>query len=116
VGGLTYVFSPSQTPALLALVTAVTTLPVGVALGWAILVAPSSITGAVERPEESVESRWLERASVGALMDGFAMIGLSAVAIAITEVEVAADVVLMALWVLLSVDLGVRYLVLRRTA
>lgn len=116
VGGLTYVFSPSQTPALLALVTAVTTLPVAVALGWAILVAPSSITGAVERPEESVESRWLERASVAALMDGFAMIGLSAGAIVITEVEVAADVVLMALWVLLSVDLGVRYLVLRRTA
>ena len=54
VGGLTYVFSPSQTPALLALVTAVTTLPVAVALGWAILVARSSITGAVERPEESV--------------------------------------------------------------
>ena len=44
------------------------------------------------------------------------LIGLSAGAIAITEVEVAADVVLMALWVLLSVDLGVRYLVLRRTA
>lgn len=116
VGGLTFTFSPSQTPGLLAVVTAAGVLPMGVALGWAILVDRSSITGAVERPEESVESRWLERASVGALMDGFATIGLSAGAIAITQVQVAAHVVLMALWVLLSVDLGVRYLVLRRTA
>lgn len=116
VGGLTFTFSPSPTPGMLAVVTAVTTLPVAVALGWAILVARSSITGAVERPEESVESRWLERASVGALMDGFAMIGLSAGAIAITQVQVSAHLVLMALWVLLSADLGLRYLILRRTA
>ena len=44
------------------------------------------------------------------------MIGLGAGAIVITGVEVAADVVLVVLWVLLSVDLGVRYLVARRTA
>lgn len=35
--------------------------------------------------------------------------------IAITRVDVAADLVLIGLWVLLSLDLGVRYLVLRRT-
>jgi hypothetical protein len=107
---------PSETPGLLAVVTGVTTLPVGAALGWAVLVDRTSITGAVERPEESVESRWLEQAAFGALFDGFAMIGLGAGAIAITGVEVAADVVLIALWVLLTVDVGVRYLVARRTA
>ena len=116
VGGLTFAFSPREAPGQLAMVAAVMTLPVGVALGWTILVARSSIVGAVERPEESVESRWLERASIGALMDGFAMIGLGAGAIAITEVNVGADVVLMALWLLLGVDLGVRYLVQRRRA
>ena len=116
VAGLTFAFSPSETPGLLAVVTGVVTLPVGVALGWAIQVDRTSMTGAVERPEESVESRWLERAAVGALFDGFAMIGLGAGAIAITGVEVAADVVLVVLWVLLSVDFGVRYLVVRRTA
>ncbi|MFZ1911426.1 MAG: hypothetical protein WAU30_03595 [Propionicimonas sp.] len=112
--GLTFLFSPLETPGPLALVTGVTALPVGVALGWAILVDWSSIAGSVERPEESVESRWLERASQGALMDGFAMIGLGAGG-AITRVDVAADLVLIGLWVLLSLDLGVRYLVLRRT-
>lgn len=116
VAGLTFALSPSETPGLLAVVTGVTTLPVGAALGWAVLVDRTSITGAVERPEESVESRWLEQASFGALFDGFAMIGLGAGAIAITGVEVAADVVLIALWVLLTVDVGVRYLVARRTA
>ena len=116
VAGLTFAFSPSNTPGLLAVVTGVMTLPVGVALGWAVLVDRSSIAGAVDRPEESVESRWLEQAAFGALFDGFAMIGLGAGAIAITGVEVAADVVLIALWVLLTVDVGVRYLVARRTA
>ena len=116
VAWLTFAFSPSDTPALLAVVTGVTTLPVGVAAGWAVLVDRSSIAGVVERPEESVESRWLDQAAVGALFDGFAMIGLGAAAIAITGVEVAADVVLIDLWALLAVDLGVRYLVARRTA
>lgn len=116
VAGLTFAFSPSETPGLLAVVTGVMTLPVGVALGWAIQVDRTSITGAVERPEESVESRWLEQAAFGALFDGFAMIGLGTGAIAITGVEVAADVVLIALWVLLTVDVTVRYLVARRTA
>ena len=84
VAGLTFAFSPSNTPGLLAVVTGVMTLPVGVALGWAIQVDRTSITGAVERPEESVESRWLEQAAFGALFDGFAMIGLGTGAIAIT--------------------------------
>ena len=116
VGGLTFAVSPTDTPGPLAVVTAVMTLPMAVALGWVIMVDRSSIAGAVERPEESVECQWLERASSGALMDAFVMIGLGAGAIAITRVDVAADLVLMALWALLSADLGVRYLVLRRTA
>lgn len=114
MAGLTYVLSPSPTPGLLAVVIAVVTLPVGITLGWALLVDRSSIKGAVQRPEESVESRWWDQAASGALMDGFAMIGLAAGAIVITGVEVAAENVLLALWVLLSVDVGIRYLVARR--
>lgn len=114
MAGLALMVSSSPEPGLLAVVTAAVVLPVGVALGWGIMVDRSSISGAVDRPEESVESRWWDQASSGALMDGFAMIGLGAGAIALTGVEVAADTVLMALWVLLSVDVGIRYLVARR--
>ena len=114
LAGLALMVSSSPEPGLLAVVTAAVVLPVGVALGWGIMVDRSSISGAVDRPEESVESRWWDQAASGALMDGFAMIGLGAGAIALTGVEVAADTVLMALWVLLSVDVGIRYLVARR--
>lgn len=114
MAGLALMVSSSPEPGLLAVVTAAVVLPVGVALGWGIMVDRSSISGAVQRPEESVESRWWDQAASGALMDGFAMIGLGAGAIALTGVEVAADTVLMALWVLLSVDVGIRYLVARR--
>lgn len=114
MAGLALMVSSSPEPGLLAVVTAAVVLPVGVALGWGIMVDRSSISGAVDRPEESVESRWWDQAASGALMDGFAMIGLGAGAIALTGVEVAADTVLMALWVLLSVDVGIRYLVARR--
>lgn len=114
LAGLALMVSSSPEPGLLAVVTAAVVLPVGVALGWAVMVDRSSISGAVDRPEESVESRWWDQAASGALMDGFAMIGLGAGAIALTGVEVAADTVLMALWVLLSVDVGIRYLVARR--
>lgn len=114
MAGLALMVSSSPEPGLLAVVTAAVVLPVGVALGWGIMVDRSSISGAVDRPEESVESRWWDQAASGALMDGFAMIGLGAGTIALTGVEVAADTVLMALWVLLSVDMGIRYLVARR--
>lgn len=114
LAGLALMVSSSPEPGLLAVVTAAVVLPVGVALGWGLMVDRSSISGAVQRPEESVESRWWDQAASGSLMDGFAMIGLGAGAIALTGVEVAADTVLMALWVLLSVDVGIRYRVARR--
>lgn len=116
LGLVVYAVSPSETPALLGVVTGLVALPVGTTAGWALLVDRSSLAGAVERPEESVESQWLERASFGALFDGLAMIGLSAGAIAVTGVDVATDAVLLALWVLLTLDLAVRFLVLRRGA
>lgn len=116
LGFLVSTVSPAENPALLGLVIGLITLPVGTTLGWALLVDRSSLAGAVERPEESVESQWLERASLGALFDGLAMIGIGYAAISITRVDVAADVVLLALWVLLTLDLGVRYLVLKRRA
>ncbi|HZK04447.1 MAG TPA: hypothetical protein VFC82_01200 [Actinomycetaceae bacterium] len=116
LGVLASIVSPSETPVLLGVVTGLVTLPLATTIGWVLLVDRSSIAGAVERPEDSVESQWLERAAMGALFDGLAMIGLGAAAITITGLDIGADVVLVALWVLLALDLAIRYNALRRKA
>ena len=115
IGVVVALVTPAPQPVLLGVLTGVMGLPIAVALGWALLVDRASLKGAVDKPEDSVESDWLRRAAEGALFDGLAMIGLGAGVIAVTRIDVPADLVLMAVWLVLVVDLGVRYLVLKRS-
>lgn len=44
-------------------IVAVVTLPVSAMLPWALLVDRSSLKGSIERPEDSIESRWYAKAA-----------------------------------------------------
>lgn len=61
----------------LPLIVAAGALPVGVMLGWALVVDRRTVAGAVDRPEESAEGRWLDRAHEGAFRDVLVVAGLA---------------------------------------
>ena len=116
LGGIAWAVNPAPNPALLGIVIAAASLPIGTVLGWVLLVDRTSLEGAVARPEESVESVWLDRAMAGALPDAMAAIGLAAGAIAVSGKDVPAGAVLIVLWFLVALDVAARYLLLRRQA
>lgn len=95
-------------------VMAVVTLPVAAALVWAASVDRSTLTDATERPEDSVESAWFDRAARGAFGDTFMTVGLAAAAFSITGLQVDTGLLLLGLATLIGVDVAVRYLLAKR--
>lgn len=83
-------------------------------LVWAIVVDRTTIRGALDKPEESIESKWMDAAMAGAFTDTITLTGLGLAAIAITGFE------LDALWALTGVLLVaifstfVRYLMAKK--
>lgn len=55
-----------------------------IGLIWALVVDRSSLRGAIDNPNESVESKWLDAAMAGALRDTILLTGLTLAALAIT--------------------------------
>lgn len=85
-------------------------LPVCTIAGWALLVDRSSLSGAVARPEESVEMVWYQRASSGAFGDILLVGGIGALGFSLAPVAAPIAIVLGALLVFAMLDFGVRYL------
>lgn len=85
-----------------------------VALVWATAVDRASLRGALDRPEESVEGAWYDRAAQGAFSDTILVVGLATAALAVTGIRI--DVVLALMGVLLVAmgSCGIRYVVARR--
>ncbi len=112
-GGLGWLFSALVTPesrvAGFVVFTAMT-LPFLAMLVWALLVDRSTISGAVDRPEESIESVWYEKAASGAFGDILLVGGIGAVGFSILQVEAPVMVVLATVLVCAMLDFGVRYL------
>lgn len=73
-----------------------------IGLVWAIVVDRASLRGALDNPDESVESRWLDTAMGGALRDTIMLTGVALVVLAVTGFE------LDAVWALTAV-LGVAF-------
>ena len=71
-----------ENPALEFAVMAAATLPVAAVLAWAVLVDRSSLAGAIDKPEDSVESSWYVKAASGAFTDILLVAGLSCAAVA----------------------------------
>ena len=66
--------------------------------------------------EESVEVRWMERAGAGAFLDVLVATTLGVAALLITGFEVKAVAVLIGLAAFSVVDVGLRYLIIKRQA
>ncbi|MGM1029706.1 MAG: hypothetical protein ACQEWM_07505 [Actinomycetota bacterium] len=85
-----------------------------VALAWILVVDRTTIRGALDRPEESVESAWIDAASQGAFRDTLGIAGLGAAALFVSGAEVPGSFALLAVVVVMMASFGIRYLVARR--
>ena len=82
-------------------------------LVWALVVDRDSLHGAVDRPEESVESRWYDAAASKAFTDVILVVGLATAVIAFAGLEPPVLVVLPAVIVVAAGAFGIRYLLAR---
>lgn len=94
------------------------TLPVSTMAGWALAVDRRTLRGATPRPDESVESAWLQQAGFGACFDLIAVCGLATAAFSLVPglAGYPASAALGAVTLIGMADVGIRYLVLRRRA
>lgn len=91
------------------------TMP-AVALAYVLVVDRDTLRGAAERPDDSIESRWYDKAASGSFMDLIAGLGITLIVLTFIprDFSVDLDLVLTAVLAACFVSFGVRYLVLRR--
>jgi hypothetical protein len=116
LGGLFLVPGNTADPVLAFSVVAFGTLPVTAALGWAVLVDRSTLVGAIDRPDDSIESAWYDKAASGAFGDILIVGGLSAGGLGLAGIEAPLTWALSALVLFAMLDFAVRYLWLKRSA
>ncbi len=85
-----------------------------IGLIWALVVDRSSLRGAVEKPDESIESKWLEAATAGALRDTIMLTGFVLATLAITGFELDATWALIGVILIAFFSTIVRYLMARK--
>ena len=116
LGWLFMVLRNGDRPLLAFGIMAAFTLPVAAVLAWVVLVDRSTITGALEKPEDSVESVWYEKAASGAFTDILLVGGLGCAALTFLGTEGTAGLVLGGVVAFAMLDFGVRYLWQKKTA
>lgn len=84
-----------------------------ITLAWLVLGRGRSVQPP-PHAEESVESRWLDKAAAGALMDLIPAAGIMAAAVSLFRLDLPADVALIGVVVFGLVDGGLRFAALRR--
>lgn len=115
-GLLAVLLGHPENPVLTFCIVAVAALPAGTALGWAIGVDRSSLTGAVSRPEDSVESSWYSTAAAGVFTDLLLVCGLGAALFSFTAITAPVGLCLAAVVAIAMLDFGARYFWLRKIA
>ncbi|MBF4551565.1 hypothetical protein [Pseudoclavibacter sp. VKM Ac-2888] len=83
-------------------------------LVWALSVDRDSLRGATPRPEQSVESAWIERATSGAFGDTLLVTGLGTAVIAVGNLDIPALLALVAVIVVAMGSVSIRYGLERR--
>lgn len=83
------------------------------ALVYVLVVDRSTMRGAVERPEESVESRWYEKAAAGALTDVVLLAGLAVMFMAFVETSLDDTLILGAVVVVAMLSFAIRFAIAR---
>ncbi|WP_065572032.1 hypothetical protein [Microbacterium oleivorans] len=91
----------------------VVTLPALVGLVWAFLVDRNTLRGAIDRPEESVEGAWYDKAAQGAFSDILLIVGLGTAFLAITGIRIDVLIALIGVLLVAMGGFSVRYLVAR---
>ena len=81
---------------------------------YALVVDRSTMLGAPDDPDESIESRWYERAAAGSFMDVLVGAGLAAGLASVLDWHMDGVLVLMGIWALGLSSLGLRYFLIRR--
>lgn len=89
-------------------------LPATAAACWGIMLDRSTLKGATENPEASIEGRWYDKAAAGVFSDILLLCGLGAAAFAFLDLQAPVSLVLAAVIMLAMIDFGVRYLLLRK--
>ncbi|CAL4861301.1 hypothetical protein [Microbacterium sp. MM2322] len=92
----------------------VVTLPALVGLVWVFLVDRDTLRGAIDRPEESIEGAWYDKAAQGAFSDTLLITGLGTTFFAITNIRVDMLIALIGVLVVAMGSCGIRYLIARR--
>lgn len=115
VAGVVVWLSPTgdRAPALLFTVTTLATLGPSSAGWWAAFVDRTTVRGAIQRPEDSAEGQWLQRALAAAFTLCFAVVGLGAGVITMMSWTVPADLLLLVVCALMMVSAVISYLVIR---
>lgn len=85
-----------------------------VALVWAIIVDRSTLQGATDRPEESIESSWMQSASSGAFFDTIAIAGFGSAIVTFMDVNWSNGLVLLSVCLIGMLSFGLRYLISSR--
>lgn len=90
------------------------TIPLLTAVAWALLVDRSTLRGAADRPEESIESRWYDRAAQSTFHVMLLALGVGSGAAALTGWQADTDLLLLALALLMGAVFTVSYLLAKR--
>lgn len=85
-----------------------------VGLVWALVVDRTTLTGAIDEPEQSVESAWLDAAMAGGLRDTILLTGAVLAILAITGLELSGTWALSGVIVVAAFSVAVRYLIARK--
>lgn len=104
-----------STPVLVGAVFALCLAFPSTMLVYVLVVDRSTLTGAAERPEESVESGWYDKAAAGALTDVVLVLGVTATVLAFIPTKLSLDpgLVLAGVICVAFVSVAVRYLLQR---
>jgi hypothetical protein len=104
-----------SSPVLVGAVFAVCLAPPSAMLVYLFVVDRSTLTGAAERPEESVEAGWYEKAAAGALTDIVLVAGITATVLSFIPEKFVLDpgLLLAGVVALAFVSVAVRYLLQR---
>ncbi|SCY58905.1 hypothetical protein SAMN05216488_2440 [Microbacterium sp. LKL04] len=115
VGVIAAVMGDAPTPpVVVGIGFTVVTLPALVALAWVFLVDRSTLRGALDRPEESVEGAWYNRAAQGAFSDILLIVGLGTAFLAITGIRIDVLIALIGVLLVAMGSFGIRYLIAQR--
>ncbi|MBE1513736.1 hypothetical protein [Nesterenkonia halotolerans] len=114
-GALFVALGDVERPILAFALMTMMSLPASAALGWALLVDRSTLAGALEKPDDSIESGWYDKAASGAFGDVLLVGGLGAAGFAVAWIDGPLTWAVSGLVLFAMLDFAVRHQWLKRS-